>query len=359
MADHPNTDLGRLDIHDAVNAILVHEDSEAAPSEDKVTEEVSAEEAAVTEPQSDSTNIDTGETEPEPEPEEQPEPEEGEESEEEEPEEEGGEEEEAEEPEQEEEEEPEVVMYTTPEGEEVTLDELKQGYLRQSDYTKKTQTLAEAKGQLQAGAQKIQQERHTLAENLAIALNVVEPQLAELAQTDWNKLASEDAYEYTEKRALYDQAQARYNQIAQASQQVIQQQQAQTKANYQAKLQAEQKALIMAMPDMGDPSKARQLRTQLKEYAISNIGLSEKEAANIIDHRMVMMMNKARMYDELNESSLSVAKKKVSKTPKKVVRAGQQKSKAEQNQTARKAQQAKLKKSGSVDDAVALLLGNM
>lgn len=367
-----NTDLGRLDISAAVDAILVPADSEAAPKGEEVTEPVSAEEATVTadKAQDDPIQDEVGRSKRK-EPDDEPTAEEAEESEEddqeeEEPEEGDDDEEEdtEENPEEDSEEEPdeaeeEEVLYTTPEGEQVTLEELKKGYLRQSDYTKKTQAVAQAKEQLQNSVQQVQQERQVLAENLNLALNVIEPQLAQLAKTDWDKLAAEDAYEYAEKRALFDQAQARYNQIVQSAQQVVQAQQAQTQANFQTHLQREMQALEMALPDMADPTKSRQLRNSLKEYAISTLGLSEQEASSITDHRMVVLMNKARLYDQLQESQASVAKKKVSKTPKKVVRSGKPTTKSEQKESARKQQQARLRKSGRVEDAVDLLLSNM
>lgn len=371
MPSGSNTDLGRLDISAAVDAILTPAASDAAPKEEEVTGKVSASEAAITadNAQDDPVQEEVGRSKRK-DPDDEPKAEEPEESEEDDQEEEpeddtegDDEEEEPEEtPDEEDEEDPddtEEVMYTTQDGEQVTLDELKKGYLRQSDYTKKTQAVAQARDQLQSVAQQVQQERQVLAENLNLALNVIEPQLAQLAKTDWDKLAAEDAYEYAEKRALFDQAQARYNQIVASAKQAIQAQQAQTSANHQARFQNELKALSMALPDMADPTKARQLRSALKEYAISAIGLTEQEANQIVDHRMVVMMNKARLYDELQDSQVSVAKKKVAKTPKKVVRAGKPTTRSERQESARKQQQAKLRKSGSVDDAVALLLGNM
>lgn len=265
-------------------------------------------------------------------------------------------EEETEEPEAEEEEDSEPV-YTTPDGEEVTLEELKRGFLRQSDYTKKTQEVAQQRQTLQQGFQALEQHNQVIAEHLSLALNVVEPQLAELAQTDWDSLATNDAYEYAEKKAAFEQAQARYSRLQQAAQATVaqeQQRQAQAKA---AMTQQEQQKLQMALPDLADPKQGPKLARAIKDYALSS-GLSEKEASSITDHRLVVMLNKARLFDEMNQSSLTAAKKKLSKSPKKVARAGQPSSKADQNSTKVAELRNRVKRSGSADDLVELLLAN-
>lgn len=252
--------------------------------------------------------------------------------------------------------EPETV-FELDDGTKVDLDELKRGYLRQADYTKKTQDVAEARKQVEQAYQSRQQERQTLAENLNLALGVVEPQLAELAKTDWDKLASDDPYSYAEKRALFDQASARYQKLVERSQAVVQQQTQEQQRQLQQKLQQEGERLKMAIPDFADPNRARALKSALNEYAVSQVGLSEQEAKGITDHRMILLLDKARRYDALQRGDLTAARKKVSKTPKKALQAGQPKSKSERQQRARSDQMAKLKQTGKLDDAVSLLMG--
>lgn len=254
--------------------------------------------------------------------------------------------------------EPETV-FELDDGTSVDLDELKRGYLRQADYTKKTQEVAEARKHIQESFQARQTERQTLAENLNLALNVIEPQLADLAKTDWDKLATEDAYTYAERRALFDQASVRYNKLVQQSQQVLQQQQQESQRALQQKLQQEGQKLQMALPDFADPKRARGLKSAITEYAISEMGLSEKEAKGITDHRMIVLLNKARQFDALQRGDLSAARKKVSKTPKKVLQAGSPKTKAERQQRTRSDQMNKLRSTGKLDDAVDLLIGKM
>lgn len=353
-----NTPELGFDIDSAIASLLAPEESEAPPEEAEVTEGKSpkAPEAAITEESKGSgSNLDDQEDETEDEPEDTPEEEpEDEEEDESDGDEESDDEEEAGETDEEPEE--EEVLYTLPSGEQVTLEELKRGHLRQADYTQKTQALAEERKQVEETAARIGQERQVLAENLNVALNVIEPQLAELAKTDWQKLASEDAYEYAEKRALFDQATARYNQIVSAAQQVVQAQQAQTSENFRMMVDQEQKALAMAIPDIADPKVGPKLRHQIKEYATDVLGISEQEASSIVDHRVIVALHKAMQYDQLNESTLQAAKKRVAKTPKKVIKPGKPVTRSERKTHERNERLGRLRQTGSEDDAVAFLL---
>jgi hypothetical protein len=254
--------------------------------------------------------------------------------------------------------EPETV-FQLDDGTEVDLDELKRGYLRQSDYTKKTQEVAEQRKAVEQANQQYAQAQNVLAENLDLALRVVEPQLAELAGTDWDALARDDAYAYAEKRAQFDQAQARYNALMGSAQQLVEQQKAQAQQQLRARLAEEGKKLQMAMPDFADPTKAKALKNQITEYAVEKMGLSENEARGITDHRMIVLLNKAMQFDALSEGQLTAAKKKVSKAPRKALKAGKPATKADQKTQARKQQRQKLRTSGSESDAVELLLAGL
>lgn len=247
------------------------------------------------------------------------------------------------------------ILFTLEDGTEVTSDEAKRGYLRQADYTKKTQALAEQAKQVQQAYQSREQERQTLAENLNLALSVVEPQLADLARTDWSRLAQTDPYEYTEKRALFEQAQERYNALSSQAQQIVTQQQQESQAKRQRAIAQESEKLKMAMPDFADPNKARKLKGEITEYAMS-LGLSEGEAKSISDHRLILVLEKARKFDEMSNGSLTAAKKKLSKTPKRALKSGNPKTKGQRQETARNQQMQKLRSTGKLDDAVALIM---
>ena len=118
-------------------------------------------------------------------------------------------EEESEEPDESEEQEEELLYAVKVDGEdrEVTLDELMNGYSRQSSFTKKSQALSEqrkefetAQQQMAAEYQQIQTERQQYVDSLQ---QVIEGSVANLGQyqsVDWERLKMEDPLEYVTKR---------------------------------------------------------------------------------------------------------------------------------------------------------------
>ena len=72
--------------------------------------------------------------------------------------------------------------------------ELKDALLRQADYTRKTQEVAEARRQFEAQTQSFQQERQFHQQNLQEVAQVIaiDQQLAQFSQVDWNALADAD-----------------------------------------------------------------------------------------------------------------------------------------------------------------------
>lgn len=72
--------------------------------------------------------------------------------------------------------------------------ELKDALLRQSDYTRKTQEIAETRKQVEAHAQQLQVERQFVQQNLqeVAAITAIDQQLSQFAQLDWNAMTDAD-----------------------------------------------------------------------------------------------------------------------------------------------------------------------
>ena len=343
----------RLDMSEAVDEILMQPEDirDDAPEGDEVT----AAEAATTSKSETNVNLEANDDSSEgadSAPEDEAEAEETEVEEGDEQDVEAAQAEDAEEPE--ELEEPEVV-FTAQDGSEVNLEELKRGYLRQADYTKKTQEVAEGRKAIESQMEAVAAYNDKLAENLSLALNVIEPQLSEFATLNWDQLASDDPYEYTEKRALFDQAQARYAQIQQASQQTLQVAQMQQAEAGKQHLAQERQKLAMLIPEMADKVEGTKLANRIREYSLS-LGLSEAEASNITDHRLIGVLNKARLYDEMDKGRATAQQKKVKKQATKSLKSGTPTSKSEHKAQVKSKQRKQLQKSGSVDDAVDWML---
>ena len=265
------------------------------------------------------------------------------------------EESESEEPEAEEE---ELVYEVRVDGEtrQVSLDELLNGYSRQSSFTKKSQQLAEDRKAMESLQQQyntevsqIQQERQQYAQYLQ---NVIEnSKLDEWGSIDWEALKRDDPIEFTVKREEFRMAQDQVRQLqaeqASAQQKVHQAQQQQ----WADTVKSEHAALVGKLPEWGKPESQRELAGKLRDYAKGQ-GYQDEEIDTLVDHRSFIVLNKARMYDELQRSD--VKSKKLKNKPR-VIRGGKASSKNTEAKSKRTAKMKRLRQTGHVNDAATLL----
>ncbi len=289
---------------------------------------------------------------------------EAEEVEEEAPEEEGQAEEETEESEQSEEEEAEEevelvaeedLKYTIKVGGEemeVDIDELKSGYQRQADYTRKSQALAEQrKGteKIQSERMQLEQERQMYANGLQMLQEQQSAKLQDFDSVDWETLKQEDPYAYMIKKDEYRDAQERVSNAAQ-QQALIQQEQHTAAQKVRGQfVQQEYARLVAALPEWED--KDSTIKDDIRKYA-ADIGFLPDEINQLADHRSVLVIKKAMEYDKLTKK-VAPKKKAVKKVPK-VQKAGRGKSKEDTATEELKKKRTRLRKSGKQKDAASL-----
>ena len=266
-------------------------------------------------------------------------------------------EEESEETEGEEEEE---LYAVTVNGEEVavSLDELLSGYSRQSDYTRKTQEIAGDRKEMETLQQQynseiaqIQQERQQYMDALTNVMQGSMGELEKFANVDWNALRENDPIEYVTTREQYREAQEKIQGLQNEQARAAQTQQAQMQKAQQEMLQVEKGKLVEALPEWGEPEKQKELATNLQSYAKEQ-GFTADELNSLIDHRSILVLLKAQKYDQLQKSN--VKSKKLKNKPK-VIRAGSGTSTTKSDKSKRAAQMKRLRGTGHVDDASALL----
>ena len=237
----------------------------------------------------------------------------------------------------------------------LTLEELRLGYMRQGDYTRKTQQVAEGRKQAEAELEALTAQRESYANQLAqleTALNQSEP-----TQEYWDALQAEDPIEYVKQReALRDRRDA-LAQVQSEQQRVQQEQYQQLQTQTQERLKQEAEKLLDVIPEWRDADVATKQKNAVYTYAQRHLGYSEQELSQIGDHRAVNVLRKAYLYDELMKQKPAATKK--TKQAPKMAKAGQPTSKREIS-AKRKRQQlsniSKMKGRKSVDAAVQFLL---
>jgi len=235
---------------------------------------------------------------------------------------------------------------------EVGIDELKSGYQRQADYTRKSQALAEQrKGteQIQSERQQLEQERQMYANGLHMLQEQQGAKLQEFDSVDWETLKTEDPYQYMLKKDEYRDAQDKVNNVAE-QRAIIQQEQQQTMQRARADfVQHEYSRLVDALPEWND--KDSTIKKDVREYAAS-VGFRPDEINQLADHRSVLVIKKAMEFDKLTKKV--APKKKAVKTVPKVQKTGRGNSKEDTATENLKKKRARLRKSGKQDDAASL-----
>jgi hypothetical protein len=178
----------------------------------------------------------------------------------------------------------------------VTLEELQKGYSRTQDYTRKTQQIAEVRKQTEGELQAVRAER----EQYAQLLSALEAQVQQVAQPniDWDRLYNEDPIEWVRQREVMRDNQEKAAAIQSEKQRLNQLSQQEQAQFMQQKLQHEQEALLAAIPDWKDAKKAQAEKALLLEFG-QKIGFTSDELKNVVDHRAVLMLRKAALYDQM------------------------------------------------------------
>jgi len=241
---------------------------------------------------------------------------------------------------------------------EVSLEELVKGYSRQSDYTKKTQEIAEERNHMEEALEmarseigQIQQEREEYVASLQNVIDNSNEHLQQFMNVDWERLKEESPIEYVTLREDYRDAQDRVQAMFQQQEMVRAKQAEDAAKQHQNVVVSEHKKLAEKLPDWKDEAKRQKIGTQLRDYATS-LGYSTQEVGSLVDHRSLLVLRKAMLYDKANPSK--VASKKLRNKPK-VVSSGSIRDKSSNSKAARRKQMERLQGSGHIHDATKLL----
>lgn len=232
---------------------------------------------------------------------------------------------------------------------EVSIDDLKRSYSGQGKIQKGMQEAAEARKQ----AQQMAEQAAYMAQQLSqLHQQVQETGFIAPPQEPSQELFNSDPIGYMEAKINYDNQLKQFNAQQQQIQQARQYEQQMLAQQQQAMLQNEVALIREKIPELADPNKANQLREDLLRYG-QEYGFNDQELGAISDHRAMLVLRDAMMWRK-SQSKRSVAEKKVEGT-RPVIKPGAKKT---ANPSKQKLQQSKskLKKTGSIEDALSLIM---
>ena len=233
----------------------------------------------------------------------------------------------------------------------VTQEELLAGYSRQADYTRKSQVLSEQRQKADSELAATQQERQRYLSQLEQFNTQADSKIDELAKTDWTQLKEEDPTEYMLKRDQYRELQENKRTVEDEQKNLQLKSQQENQVKWKEELGRQQEIMVQRLPEWTDPDKGPKLKQNIKSFAVKK-GFTEQEVSSLIDARSVDVLHKAMLYENLLATKISGKKAKV--VPK-VTRPGSPASKGEISGDKVKAQRARLRKSGHINDASSLI----
>jgi len=212
----------------------------------------------------------------------------------------------------------------------LTADEVRDGVLMRSDYTRKTQELAEMRQSFEA-------EKQQLAQHWQQQFQM----LTELQdEPDWSRMRDEDPIGYIQEKAKWDDRAAKRQQLAQQQQMMTQQQR-------QQMLQQSSQRLTEALPSWNDAEVRQREQQAITKTLTNDYGFSPEDVSGVVDHRLVLMARDAMQWRQLQQGKDAVSKRVAGKP--RVQKPGSAKPKASQ-QSEFQRDRARARKTGSRDD---------
>ena len=229
---------------------------------------------------------------------------------------------------------------------EVTIDELIKSYQLGTDYTSKTQALAEQRKAVEAEKAAVEQAKQ-LRDQYAQRLELIEKVLTEQNKTeDLDSLKETDPIGYAVKVAEQAQREKQLLAVNAERARLAEQQQSERQQKLQQVLAEEAQKLAQAIPEW-QTEKGEDIRKDIRTYA-KGLGFSDQELSQVYDSRAVLTLWKASQYDKLVAGKPEVTKK-VAEAPR-MMKPGTAKV-SNPDSDALKAQTNKLRKTGRVRDA--------
>lgn len=183
---------------------------------------------------------------------------------------------------------------------------LKAALLRQSDYTRKTQEVAEQRKAIESEREQVKRAAEAEMQRVQAAkahiqayshMAALDSQLEEYGKTDWASLSDNDPVEAQKRFFQFSQLKEQRNQLAGYIAQQEQQQAFQSQQEFAKRREEGLEVLKREIKDWSD-DKAKSLR----EFAISQ-GAQASTVDSILDPGLVKVMHKAMLYDQLMQKA--------------------------------------------------------
>lgn len=228
---------------------------------------------------------------------------------------------------------------------EVSLDELKSGYSRDSDYRQKTHSLSLERKNLEEEKNVLRQTYDTRIKELDELMQSANSFISQGSEVDLKAMYEEDPQAAAKLDFQMRQQREHLASLRQKSEAVKQQQ-------YNQFLNEQKQLAEQAIPELANPQKASEIKVKMRD-TLSNYGFNDQEIGSLSDHRFLLVLKDAMEYRNLKNAK-PIVQKKVVNAPK-VVKSGTAKTESSKRSVIQ-SKLGRLKKSGKIQDAHSAIL---
>ena len=229
----------------------------------------------------------------------------------------------------------------------VDLEELKAGYQKDADYRRKTEEIAIQKRELKSEEDRLKNQYSTRMDDLNSLVVTLNAEINnDMNSKELDRLWDEDP---TEAARVDRRIQKRKQTIQQAQQRLREHQEAQ----FQEILREEQRKLHLKHPEIADPVKGSEVKSNIVNY-LSSKGFSNEDVARIYDSRYFDVIMDGMNFQKTKSVKPNLVSKKVK--PSNFVKSGVKTTKEDMDRKSRLDKLKSLKRSGNPKDATDLLM---
>lgn len=179
---------------------------------------------------------------------------------------------------------------------EVTEDELRNGYSRTQDYTRKTQAVAEKERAVAAKEAEALKEKAEYAERVLKLDAVLAKLVDEEPEPDWAAIQAEDPENYLARHAAWTTRQQQRVKVREEANRVREGQRQEAQRQRQEYVRREFEQLVEHLPELKDPAKGRALLREVFTFAEQEYGFTQEELQNTSDHRALRAVHDAMQF---------------------------------------------------------------
>lgn len=197
-------------------------------------------------------------------------------------------------------EEPEMFSVINEDGsiERVSREEARNRTLRQQDYTRKTQALAEERKKAEAEAVALRDDLGKARDRYIEQLKQLEA-VMDVQEPDWAKVQAEDPDRYLTLRENWRTQREAKERAAAKRKQLEDERQAELSKKFEGLVRDEQRRLLEKLPALTDPKQGPAIREAMVRAATEHYGFTADDLRQTVDHRAWLMLRDATLFRQI------------------------------------------------------------